>query len=283
MADNRNNREFRPRRLLIMLIGVCLFLLLVSSFSSSFNNTVRRVIDSVMMPMQKGMNQAGSFVFSRVRRLQDLYAVEEENAALRAEVEALREANARLKLKLTELDEARALLSLTEQYPEYDMVGAHIIGKNSGNWFQSFLIDKGTDDGLRVNMNVMAGGGLVGVITSVGQNYATVSTIINDGQYVSAMSARTLDTFLVEGDLTLYADAKLALRYISLTADLVPGDQVVTSNISDIYVPGLLIGYVESVTADPNQLTRSGIIRPVADFDRLDTVLVVTAMKTSAD
>ena len=132
-------------------------------------------------------------------------------------------------------------------------------------------------------MNVMAGGGLCGIVTSVGDHFATVSTIINDGQYVSAMTTHSVDSFIVAGDLTLYTEASLALQHIPLTADVRPGDTVVTSTISDVYLPGLLIGHVASVQTDPNQLSRTGVLRPVTDFDHMDTVLVITTLKEKGE
>ncbi len=268
---------------LLILIGICLFLMLVSSVSPSFNTAIRNGINTVLMPMQKGMNKAGSSLFGSLEKLRGLQTVQEENRQLKEELALLREDNARLKIKEKELSELRTLLNLREQYPEYETLGAHVIGKSSGNWFQSFMIDKGTQDGIQLGMNVLADGGLVGIITAVGNQYATVSTIINSGQYVSAMSARSGSSFIVAGDLELYSDGLLRLENIGLTADVEKGDVVVTSIISDIYLPGLLIGYVEDVSVDSNQLLKSGTLRPVADFDGLDMVLIVTTLKEKGE
>ena len=281
MADKRNNPSMRPHTGLLILVGVCLFLLLLSSFSSGFSNALRRGVDAVLMPMQKGMNTAGRYLSGRIENYRDLSDIQEMYELLSDELAVLRAENARLKLRENELDEMRRLLDLAEQYPQYDTVGAHIIGKNSSNWYRSFLIDKGSRDGIRVNMNVLADGGLVGIVTAVGDSYATVSTIINDSQYVSAMSARTGSGCIVAGDLSLYADGLLQLQNIGMDADMAVGDMIVTSNISSLYVPGLLIGFVESVSPDPNQLQQSGTMRPAADFDELDSVLIVTTMKVS--
>ena len=153
--------------------------------------------------------------------------------------------------------------------------------KNSSNWYRSFLIDKGSRDGIRVNMNVLADGGLVGIVTAVSENYATVSTIINDSQYVSAMSARSESSCIVAGNLSLYAEGMLELQNIGMDEDIAVGDMIVTSNISALYVPGLLIGFVDSVEQEPNHLQKSGRIRPAVNFDTLDSVLIVTTLKIS--
>jgi len=280
---NENRRRNAPRGGLLILIGICLFLMLVSSFSPGFNNFLRGTISSVLMPMQRGMNQAGSYLFGRIEKWRELSQVQEANSQMAQELAQLRKENAALKLNEKELEELRILLDMKEQYPDYGTLGAHIIGKSSGNWFQSFMIDKGEKEGIQVGMNVLAGGGLVGIVTAVGDHYATVNTIINSGQYVSAMSTRSGGTFFVAGDLDLYSQGLLAIQNVSLDADLARGDMVVTSNISDIYLPGLLIGYVESIFADSNQLTRSGTLRPVANFDALDMVQVILTLKKVED
>ena len=283
MPEKRNNSPVRPHTGLLILVGVCLFLLLLSSFSTGFSNALRSGVDAVLMPMQKGMNTAGRYVFERIEEQRELKRVQEVNELLSNELAVLREENARIKLEVSELSSLRELLDLAEQYPDYETVGAHIIGKNSSNWYRSFLIDKGSRDGISVNMNVLADGGLVGIVTAVSDRYATVSTIINDGQYVSAMSARTRSGCIVAGDLSLYAEGKLALQNIPMDADLQTGDMIVTSNISELYLPGLLIGYAETVEPEPNQLMKRGTIRPAADFDDLDAVLIITTLKISEE
>lgn len=277
MGESHKNRA--PRGGLLILIGICLFLMLLSSLSPGFGRIMRDGIGTVLMPMQKGMNRAGSYLSGRLENLRELGQVREDNTRLKEEISQLREENAKLKLSQWELKELRELLDLKEQYQAYESLGAHVIGRSSGNWFQSFLIDKGSRDGIEEGMNVMAGGGLVGLITAVGNNHATVSTIINTGRYVSAMTTRSGSHLIVAGSLDLYADGLLALENIPLQADVEAGDMVVTSNISDVYLPGLLIGYVEDTKTDANRLLRSGSLRPVADFDRLDMVLVITSLK----
>jgi len=281
MSEPRQNKN--PRGGLLIVIGICLFLILVSSISPGFGETVRSGFNAVLMPMQKGMNRVGRSLFDFIEKQRDLSHVQEDNAVLSEEISYLREENARLKIKEKELSELRGLLNLREQYPEYSTLGAHVIGRSSGNWYQTLLIDKGERDGIQVGMNVLAGGGLVGEVSAVGKNSATVTTIINSGHYVSAMSARNGQSFLVAGDLNLYTDGMLRLENIPLESDISLGDMVVTSNISDVYLPGILIGYVEGVEEDSSRLQKVGTLRPVAAFDDLDMVLIITTLKSAEE
>ena len=283
MADPRKKNSFRPRSGLLILIGICLFLMLLSYFSEGFNRALRNSFNTVLLPMQKGMNAAGRTIFGRFEDIRDLRNVREENAQLKEELDVLRAENARLKLQEEELVQLQELLDMAEQYPEYETVGANVIGKNSDNWFQSLMINRGTAEGIAVNMNVLADGGLIGIVTTVGEHYAIVTSIINDDRYVSAMSARTGNNFIVAGSLSLYTDGLLALRNANRTADIEVGDMVVTSNISELYLPGLLIGYVSEISMDANQLEKSGTIRPVADFSELNSVLIITTLKENGE
>ena len=63
-----------------------------------------------------------------------------------------------------------------------------MIGKDSGNWFSTFTIDKGSNDGIKVDQNVLAGSGLVGIVTQTGPTWATVRAIIDDSSNVSGMA-----------------------------------------------------------------------------------------------
>ena len=179
-----------------------------------------------------------------------------------------------------ELSELRQLFKLSENYEEYDNIGARIIRKDTGNWFQTFLIDKGSNDGISVDMNVMAGSGLVGIVTEVGPNWATVNSIINDDANVSGMIQSTSDTLIVEGSLELMNKGIIKFSQLEDTEDVVKvGDQIVTSYISNKYLPGISIGYVTEINLDSNNLTKSGYLTPVVDFKHLSTVLVVTELK----
>ena len=188
--------------------------------------------------------------------------------------------NIRLQQDRYELTNLRELYDLDAQYDEYDKVGARIIAKDSGNWFHSFVIDKGAEDGLAIDMNVMAGSGLVGRITDVGPNWSKVMSVIADNSNTSGMVLSTSDNLIVSGNLELYAEGVIEFEKLVDSADrVVEGDKIVTSNVSDKYLPGILIGYISSINVDSNNLTKSGLITPAVDFEHLEEVLVITQLK----
>ena len=128
-------------------------------------------------------------------------------------------------------------------------------------------------------MNVICGNGLVGIVTDVTDNTATVRSIIDGNSNVTGMLVTSSDTCNVRGDLELMDSGYIHLEYMQKDVDVSDGDMIVTSNISDKYIQGILIGYVKNITEDANSLTQSGYLVPAVDFERLTEVLVIMQLR----
>ena len=205
--------------LLFILTFLCTAMMLITFGTDVFNRPFNTVFGYVIVPFQQGISRMGSWLVNRSEELVQIRTLLEENERLRNEVAALTEENTLLQQDRYELNQLRELLDLDEQYGEYDKVGARIISRDSGNWYSSFIIDKGTEDGLSVDMNVIAGGGLVGIITSVGPNWARVTSIISDNSNVSAKTLATEDNLIVSGDLQLMADGAECGKQIAVQTE----------------------------------------------------------------
>lgn len=265
-----------------ILIGMslfCLVLILVTSVKDSFLEPLRTGVGYFLIPVQSGVNRAGTLIYNEITDYRQFKGAVEENRQLRERIDALVEENTRLQSEQFELDRLRELYQLDQDYQQYEKIGARIIAKDSGAWFQVFRINKGSADGVRVDANVIAGGGLVGIVTDVGANYATVRSIIDDVSWVSGMAQQSGDTCFVEGDLTLFTEGRLRISKITKDGDIKDGDRIVTSNTSSKYLPGILIGYATDITTDDTRLTKSGYLVPAARFNNLQEVLVILELK----
>ena len=172
------------------------------------------------------------------------------------------------------------MYELDEEYTDYPKIAASIISKDPGNWYDTFIINRGSNDGIRVNNNVIAGKGLVGIVTDVGPDWATVRSIIDDSSNVSAMTVSTMDTCVVEGELELADEGKLRFEQLyDVENKVTVGERVVTSNISENYLEGIFIGYVSEVVQDSNNLTKNGYLVTPVDFSHLKEVFVITVNK----
>ena len=280
---NYKKFSFSPKIILGICTAGCVGLMVLSFQFDGVLQPVRNTVLAVLTPMQKGINSVGNSISNRFDQIADMNDLMKENERLKQELEALSYENNILQMDKYELDGLRELYELDQKYPELDKVAARVIDKNSNNWYNEFKIDKGSDDGIKVNMNVMAGNGLVGIVTDVASNCSIVRAIIDDNSYVSGMFLKTSDTCIVEGDLKLLDTGVIKVTNIPKEADISDGDEVVTSNISDKYLQGILIGYISDITVDSSNMTKSAYLKPVVDFGTLDEVLIITELKEKYD
>ncbi|WP_099468142.1 rod shape-determining protein MreC [Konateibacter massiliensis] len=277
----RRTKFSLPSKYLLLLVTLfCVAMIFVTFTTDLAAGPLKAVSGYVFVPIQNGINYVGRSISNKVDQLQNLQDLMEENAELQAKVDELTIENSTLQQDKYELARLRELYELDEKYPSYKKVAARVTAKEAGNWFSTFVIDKGTNDGLAVDMNVIAGSGLVGIIIDIGPNWATVRSIIDDSSNVSAMVLDTSDICIVTGDLKLMGQGVIHFSQLSDEENKVSvGDRIVTSNISDKYLQGILIGYISEKTTDANNLTSSGYVTPVVDFEHLEEVLVITDLK----
>ena len=234
----------------------------------------------IVVPFEKSITAIGLWLTDVNKAFQDKQNLLNENEELKNTVDTLTEQNNILIQNQSELSRLQEMYDLDQEYLDYPKVAARFISKDPGNWYDTFMINKGSKDGIRVDNNVIAGKGLVGIVTEVGNSWATVRSIIDDSSNVSAMTVGTDDNCIVEGDLELIDEGKLRFTQLYDKEDKVTvGEQVVTSNISEKYVEGLFIGYVSEIELDTNNLTKSGTIVTPVDFQHLKDVFVITDNK----
>lgn len=265
--------------LIFVLTVFCVFSIILSSIFSNYSKPAKIVSGAIVVPLQDGMNGIGKWFTNKADYFNSVKKLTKKNKELESQVNELTEENSLLAQNKYELERLRDLYQLDQDYSSYEKIAANVIGKDSGNWFDIFTINKGSKDGIKKDMNVISGGGLVGIVTDVGKDYAKVRAIIDDESSVSVSFANTSDTGIVSGDLKLMDDGVMNVTEVLKDAKVTEGDMVVTSKISDKFVPGILVGYVTNIKLDSNELTQSGQIIPVVDFKHIDEVLVITQLK----
>lgn len=266
--------------LLFILTVLCTALIIITFNTNLFTGPLNSFAGIFVVPFQKGMTTVGTYMKDTAERLSSITKLLEENEELKSKIDELTVANTTLEQEKYELTELRNLYQLDDAYQNYEKVGARIIGKDAGNWYHAFIIDKGSDDGLAIDMNVIAGGALVGRIIDVGPDWAKVQAIIADNASVSGMVLSSSDNLIVSGNLELYNQGFISFSKLVDDVDRVRiGDKIVTSNISDKYLPGILIGYISTIDDDSNNLTKSGTLTPAVDFEHMNVVLVIMELK----
>ena len=275
----KNQSSLPSKYWLLIIAVVCILLMGIEPFTGQAG-PVTCVANYTVIPMEKGISYAGTWMSDVSKNFQTMKDMTKENKKLQKKVDELTTDNTRLRQEQYELDRLKQLYKLDENYSDYKKIGAHVIADNGTNWFSDFIIDKGSKDGIKKNCNVLAGSGLVGIVTEVGPHYARVRALIDDASNVSAMMLSTSDTCIVRGDLKLASDGRLRFEKLANNDNKIEvGEQVVTSHVSDRYLQGLFIGYVSEVKVDSNNLTRSGYITPAVDYSKIQEVLVITKTK----
>lgn len=280
-SRNSKKKQIQTKYMLIVLTVVCILGIFGGLVFNISGGPLKTIAGYIFVPMQQGINQTGSWIFNTANDFKTLSQVLAENEKLKEQNAELTNQLTNAKIEQYELENLRQLFNLSEKYPTYEKVAANVIAKDSGNWFSTFTINRGKNDGIEPGMNVISGSGLVGIVTEVGPNYAKVRSIIDDANNVSAMVPSTGDNFNVSGNLKTMNES-MVITFSGLRDDenlIKVGEPVITSYVSAQYHQGILIGYISSIENGPNKLTKIGTITPVADFEHLEDVLVIKKIK----
>ena len=195
--------------------------------------------------------------------------LETENARLRAEVEAARTA-------AVENERLRRILEL-QPLLKYDSVVASVVARETTVWFKRIVVDKGSSDGIRLNHPVVTPDGLVGRVVAVGPNAAQIQLITDEHAGVGGR----LVTSRAAGEIKGRGDGTSRFKSISGLLDVPLEEAILTSGLDRIYPAGILVGYVQSVAPGSGASPLDIVVRPAADLDRLEEVMVL--MVTSED
>ena len=277
--------QLHTKHMLWILTALCCVTIFLGLVLNINGGPLNSIAGFIFVPMQQGIHNTGSWIFNTANDFRTLSDVLEENEKLKAQVDELTIQLTDSKMDRYELENLRDLYALDEEYSSFEKVAASVVAKDSSNWFASFTINRGSNHGIEPGMNVIASGGLVGIVTDVGPNYSKVRSIIDDISKVSAMMPTTGDNFIVNGDLK-NMNTTMTISFSGLRDpdnEIKVGDPVVTSYVSDQYHQGILIGHITTIEDGANNLTKVGTITPVVDFEHLEEVLVITKLKEVGD
>jgi len=176
------------------------------------------------------------------------------------------------------------LLDAKSRYQAVDPVYARVIARAPGAWFDVFTVNRGTLDGVDTNMAVITGDGLVGHVFEVGLNYAKVRTIIDARSAVAGLIERTRYNGVMRGQLGADSEnPRLHMYYMASTSDVRPGDRVLTSGEDELFPKGIPVGTVQEVSRRSDEADQYVVVAPLADFTRLEEVLVLRQLAEAAD
>jgi len=240
-------------------------------------NVLDATVGEALVPAQRTFSGVADWIFSLPEYLRDIGELTEENEQLRAQLAETLAENNRLRQIAREAEGLADLVNIRSRYPDHPMIGAQVVAAVSTNWFDAFTIDRGTSDGVERNMPVLAHGGLVGRVVLSGRNYSRVVSFLNidEGSAVSVRSVRTDEYGIVRGDISLMPNGLARMDYIDINAGITVGDELVTSNLGEIFPPGISVGTVQEIRMDASGLLNYAVVAPSVNFNSIDMVFVI--------
>ena len=259
----------------IVVLSVAFLGIIIFSLKNN-SNIISSGVGSVISPLQKIIYNANDKLKESFDFFINFSKVKQENkelAAKNAELEnQLIEYN-RMKDENTRL---REMFDYSQANQNYNYLGCNIVGYSGGNISNGYIIDKGTNDGLKKDMIIITSVGLVGKITKADTNFSIVQTIMNENIAVAAMVESTRQTTgILQGGVNSKNEKLVTLSNIPMDSEIKEGDVILTSGLGGMYPKEIRIGEVISIDIDSVGLMKKALVRPYVDFDKLDGVFVV--------
>ena len=273
-------RQFLQKHGLWVLFAAAVIavgLALMSVFSNT-SSPLANAANVIASPFRSAYTSVAEWFNDKQNYYQDNTALKEENAALKKQLAEMEAAIRQAEKDSAENERLKQLLGLKAQRPDLtsDLQAAMITEHTVTNWTSSLTIDKGTRHGLEVNDCVISEtGALVGLISEVGTNWATVLTLVDTDTSLGAQVFRTGDLGLAQGNFSLMEDNRLRMEFLPTDCSLLGGDLVMTSGLGGYYPAGLVIGSVAEVQRDDSGATSYAILEPAVEFDALEEVFVI--------
>ena len=272
-------KDFLRQNGILLLVIAFLLSILIGALSFVMGgqaDPLSNIVNTVTAPVRGGIAAAADWaegVYAYVFRYGEM---EQELTDLRAQVRELEEKVRQGEEASRENEQLRELLELKERRRSFKLETAKVTARSNYNWESILTLSKGTKDGIEAGDCVITETGvLVGVVDQVGINWSTVSTIINTDTEIGGIVTRTYSAGVLEGDFSLMNQGKLKLNYLPEGAQLVSGDEVLTSGRGDMFPSGLPVGHVEGVFTDPSGQTRYAVVIPSVKLDSLIEVFVI--------
>ncbi len=275
---------FRKYKNRMMVTAVAIILILIIGFTNKDRlsvSTFENLMGNIFKPVNKVVYSIGNRVSGFFSSIKNISRLSEENEELLAKVAALEDENRDLNNLIGKYDFLKNEAGLL-QNTSYDLISAQITGKDPGNWYDVFTIDKGLNHGLKKNDNVIQGietengvieEGLIGRIADIGSNWAKVISIIDEQNKVSFKIIRTQDGGMLNCKLTI--DGTIEGYLFDSEADVIPGDKVFTSGLGEVFKEDIYIGEVAEVHHDDEELIMRITVDPAINFKKLYKVLVI--------
>lgn len=271
-------KKFLTKKVKIVLIAALVLAVLVTLGAAlrAGHSTGENVVSTLLAPLRgavaafdRGVEQVYDYLFK-------FDALQAENELLRDQLAAQEESIRTAQSYQRENQRLRELLKLSEDHPDYSFAAAYVIGWNVSNWESTITIDRGEHSGLRPGMcAITTQRQVVGLVTQVGPDWATITTVYDGSSQISAAIDASGSTGVVQGGRSETGEGQLKMRYLSTNASLKNGDAVVTTG-STLYPRGLLLGHVSGTGLEESGISKYAVLESDFTPDGLEQVFIIT-------
>lgn len=268
----------RQNGILLLVIALLLSILIgvLSFVMGGVADPLSNMVTTIATPFRSGIAAAADWVEGVYGYVFHYGELQDELERLRAQVGELEEEVRQGEEAVRENEQLRELLEFQSRRRELTTEPAKVTARSTSNWSSTLTLSKGSSAGIEAGDCVITSTGvLVGVVSEAGLNWSTVSTVINTDTQMGGIVMRTYSAGVLEGDFALMNQGKLKLNYLPEEAQLVSGDEVLTSGRGEIFPSGLPVGRVEGVFSDPSGKTRYAVVEPAVKLDSLIEVFVI--------
>lgn len=273
-------RRYKERIIVTLVIVILISIMAGTSGGRKSISKLEKVTGNILSPLLHGANKGGKKVSNSFGDVKNIFTLKEKNEELSKKVAKLEDENRKYQDVIGKSDYLRYEYELLKT-TSYNLTRAEIIGREGGNWFNRFTINKGTKDGIKngdiivqaveVEQGVVIEG-LVGRVIDIGDNWSKVVTIIDELSNISFKVIRTQDGGIVSGDVNM----ELSGYVFDDKADVVKGDRLYTSGLGGKFKKDLYIGDIDEVINDNEDMVKSVKIKPAIDFKKIYTVYVLS-------
>ena len=246
-----------------------------------WGSLLRDVGSAVLYPFQWAGNKIGNGVTGFVSYFRDMDSLRDELESVKAENESLKSQLIDAEIMADENSWLYRYLSMKEEHGDYSLCAASVIATTSssgegGDYVLELTLNRGTSSGVESGMPVVTSLGLVGVVVETGLNHCRVMTLMDTSVSVGAVTTRSTQNGLCEGDYARLHEGHATLKGLPEESDVEIGDIVVTSGRGSVYPYGIPIGRVVSIHANAYSRTTEAVVEPFTDFTNLTQVVILT-------
>ncbi|MBQ1414122.1 MAG: rod shape-determining protein MreC [Clostridia bacterium] len=264
---------------LSLFFTVALFmaaLILYSVGTGGNSDLVSSICGVITTPIQRvsAMVSGGFGTFSD--EFQSIDDIRAENELLKKKIREMRQKTVDYNELKEQNEEYRRLLELKQENNQYQFLPATVIARDAGDYYGGFTIDQGSSDGVALHDPVVTADGLVGYISGLGVTSCKVTTILSPSLEVGAVDKETRDGGTLFGEISSARKGRTRLNYLSRDCEVTLGDIVVTSGFGSVFPPNLVIGEVETLLAESENISFYAEIVPAADVKNCTNVFVIT-------